>query len=76
MNLSFYFGTAIVDALYTRSFYRMFWVNSIIHIYRYLKKKVGNLNETVTNGLPIIFLNEELKGSICSLCLEEYGEGE
>ncbi len=44
INLVFYCGNAILVGFYTREYYRIFWVNSIVYIYRYLKKKVKNLN--------------------------------
>ena len=54
INLVFYCGNAILVGFYTREYYRIFWVNSIVYIYRYLKKKVKNLNQILLSGLPIV----------------------
>lgn len=54
INLTFYFGNAISIGFYTRSYYRIFWVDHIVHIYRYLKKRVRNLNESLLSNLPVI----------------------
>lgn len=44
INLVFYFGCSLSSGFYAREYYRIFWVHSIVYIYRYLKKKVKNLN--------------------------------
>lgn len=54
INLVFYFGNAFATGFHAREYYRIFWVNSIVYIYRYLKKRVKNMNETLLTGLPVI----------------------
>lgn len=72
INMTYYFGISLSIGFYARAYYRFFWVNNIVNIYRFLRKKVKHLNETLLSGLPVINLEEnlDLLESICSLCLE------
>lgn len=45
-------------------------------IFRYLKTKVNELNQTLLSHLPKIKYSQALADTICSLCLEEYHEEE
>ena len=74
VNLIFYFGTGITLGFYTREYYRIFWVDSVVNIYRFLKKRVKNLNESLLSGLPIIGIDRELQTAMCCLCLEGYND--
>lgn len=44
LSIGYYLGNCIFISIYTREYYRMFWVNHIIHIFRYLKQKSQHLN--------------------------------
>lgn len=57
INLTFYLGNAIFLGIFTRLYYKMFWVNQIVFIYRYLRKKVNHLNESLMSHLPSIQVN-------------------
>lgn len=72
INLTYYFGITLCMGLYLRAFYRMIWVDHYIHIYAYLRDKIEVLNESLISGLPVIPLDDELTGAMCSLCLDEY----
>ena len=54
LSIGYYVGNVITLALYTREYYQMFWVNYVIHIFRYLKSKIHHLNETLLSHLPKI----------------------
>jgi hypothetical protein len=75
-NLPYYFCNQLLFMYYLRCYYVMFWRENIVFIYRYLKKKVNQLNQTLLSHLPIIEYTPELGDSICSLCLEDYREEE
>lgn len=75
-NLPYYFGNFVLFMYYLRCFYVMFWRENIVFIYRYLKTQVNYLNQTLLAHLPKIKVTEELKETICSLCLEEYTDNE
>jgi hypothetical protein len=76
VNLPFYIGNFLLMMFYIRCFYVMFWKENIVFIYRYLKRQVQYLNQTLLSHLPKVAVTAELKESICSLCLEEYDETE
>ena len=44
INLTYYFGLAFSTGFYARSYYRYFFVEHIVNIYRVLRKKVKELN--------------------------------
>jgi hypothetical protein len=54
LSIGFYIGNCVTLSFYTREYYMMFWVNHIIHIFRYLKSRVHHFNETLLNHLPKI----------------------
>jgi hypothetical protein len=69
LNLTFYLGNFIILGFFIRYYYRMFWVNQIVFIYRALRKKVKELNESLMSNLPLIPVTPDLLDSICALCL-------
>lgn len=76
INLIFYFGNGFTLGFFAREYYRIFWVDSVVYIYRYLKRRVKNLNEGLLTGLPVVGYQGDLRGAMCCLCLEEYNERE
>jgi|JI9StandDraft_2_1071091.scaffolds.fasta_scaffold389127_1 E3 ubiquitin-protein ligase synoviolin len=44
----------------------------MIFIFRYLKAHVKHLNQTLLANLPKVQVTEQMKESICALCLENY----
>ena len=44
INLTYYFGQAFGIGFYTRAYYRFFFVENIVNIYRFLRRKVKILN--------------------------------
>jgi hypothetical protein len=75
-NLPYYLCNFLLFMYYLRCFYVMFWKENIVFIYRYLKTKVRQLNQTLLSHLPVVTYSKELADCICSLCLEEYIENE
>lgn len=76
LNLPYYCGNFLSLMGYIRCFYVMFWRDNIVFIYRYLKRQVNLLNQTLLAHLPKVPMTPELKETICSLCLEEYKNDE
>ena len=76
INLTYYFGLGFSTGFYAKAYYRYFYVESIVNIYRALKKKVKFLNESLINALPVIDITQNLEvlETICALCLEEYNQ--
>jgi hypothetical protein len=72
LNLTFYLGNFILLGFLIRYYYRMFWVDFIVHIYRSLRKTVKDLNESLISNLPLIPVTPDLLNSVCALCLESY----
>lgn len=72
VNLSYYFLNFFLFMYYIRCFYVMFWRDNIVFIFRYLKQKVKELNQSLLAHLPLLPYSAELADSICSLCLEDY----
>jgi hypothetical protein len=54
LNLYYYVGNFITLSMYSRYYYRMFWRDNIVFIYRYLKDQVNYLNETLIAHLPVV----------------------
>lgn len=75
-NLLYYIGSFLFFMYYVRCFYVMFWSENIVFIYRYLKSKVRELNQSLLASMPAIPFSKELHDCICSLCLEEYDRRE
>lgn len=71
-NLPYYIGSFLLFMYYVRCFYVMFWSENIVFIYRYLKSKVRELNQSLLASMPAIPFTRDLQDCICSLCLEEY----
>ena len=76
VNLSYYFLNFFLFMYYIRCFYVMFWRDNIVFIFRYLKQKVKELNQSLLSHLPQLPYSSELKDCICSLCLEDYSSDE
>ena len=67
--MPFFFCNFFLFMYYLRCYYVMFWRENIVFIFRYLKTKVNELNQTLLSHLPKIKYNPELADTICSLCL-------
>ena len=69
ISVGFYMGNCFTLGFYTREYYLMFWVQHIIHIFRYLKSKVHDYNKTLLSHLPKIRVTKDIKKEKCCLCL-------
>lgn len=59
-NLPYYMGNFLLFIYYLRCFYVMFWSENIVFIYRYLKSKVRELNQSLLASMPVIPFGNQL----------------
>ena len=55
-------------------YYRVFWVNFIVELFGILRENAREEVESVLGCVKRIEMGEEVRGNMCALCLEVFGE--